>query len=112
MWRWFGPVVDRVSDVSPAPQSRDGLGDVCLTQPRDELAFIPEEQVEMSCLHDRDDDPDLPSGEPPLPPSRRRQRKRSREALHLEELGSVAGGLAPTDMSLRRAQTRPLYGKR
>src|SRR3546814_3139118 len=85
MWRWFGPVVDRVSDVSPAPQSRDGLGDVRLTQPRDELAFIPEEQVDMSCLHVRDDDPDLPRGGPPLLPSRSRQRKRSREPRRSEE---------------------------
>src|SRR3546814_17337440 len=92
MWRWFGPVVDRVSDVSPAPQSRDGLGDVRLTQPRDELAFIPEEQVDMSCLHVGDDDPDLPRGEPPLLPSCSRQRERACEPRGLEELRSVPVG--------------------
>src|SRR3546814_17488740 len=59
-WRWFGPVVLRVSDVSPPPQSRHGLVDVRLAEPRDELAFVTEEQVDVACLHVRDDNPDLP----------------------------------------------------
>src|SRR3546814_16479370 len=56
----------------------------------------------MSCLHVRDDDPDLLRGEPPLLPSRSRQRKRSREPRHLEELRSVAVGHAKPNAHQRR----------
>src|SRR3546814_927854 len=98
----------RISDWSSVVCSSD------LAEPRDELAFVTEEQVDVACLHVRDDNPDLPGRQAPLLPCERGLGEGSCEPRGLEELGGLAVGHAQPDPHPRAHRHgsvgRPLAG--